>query len=156
MAAPADALIGIGTSIAFYSDTTSGTASTNAMIDSKLIDLDGPDWSATEINTSDQAITDRYMTYKQGMIDAGHVEATFEFDPALACPCEATPASAVGNHQGTLVITWPDLVPGAATGLYTYTCKAFCSGYAPSSPLDDKLTVRARFKLSGKPTVAST
>lgn len=139
---------GNGTTIAF------GTMGTNATFTAHLLDVTGPEYDRPAIDMSNQSSptaagvgnTDFSQVYREfapGVCDVGEVSVDIVYNPNDAPP--------VNEPKETITITWPPPFPGA-TASASFACQGFCTGFAQTTPWEDKMGARMVLKMSGAPT----
>jgi len=114
---------------------------------SEITGLVGPSYSQDTIETSHMATTNEFKTFIGGLKDGGEVTLDCQFDPAGgATQHDDLKTDLEGSAMGLYKITFPD----------TTTCifNALVTGWTPTEPLEDKLTLAVTFKVSAKPTWA--
>lgn len=77
-----------------------------------------------------------------GLKDGGEMSVDLNFVPGSATD-DLLVAMQAEDDKRPMQITFPN---GAV-----WEFEAFCTGYEPSAPVDDKMTATATFKVSGKP-----
>jgi predicted secreted protein len=100
-------------------------------------------YSRDAVDASHTQSPDQFREYIAGMMDAGEVSIELNFVPAAADEIVALVVAGKQNYQ----ILFP--------ARCTWTFAAICTNYQPSTPIDDKMTATATFKVSGKPTLAA-
>lgn len=83
-----------------------------------------------------------WREYIPGLKDGGEMSLDLNFVPG-----SATDDFMVAEQAVETVRPWEITFPNGAIWRFT----AFCSGYEPAVPVDDKMTATATFKVSGKP-----
>ena len=91
---------------------------------------------ATHLNSDDQ-----FREYIPGLMDAGEVSIELNFVPSASdVIVAALTASTIGQFKIT------------AQGGVNVVFKAIVTSYQAQSPVDDRMTASATFKVTGKPT----
>ncbi len=129
-------LDGFGTK--FY--RMSGTASTAV---AGVTSIGGPNTQGKDIDITDMDSTNGFMEFLPGIVDAGEVSLSLNFLKA-----EALNLYALYRTTGSYKIVWPDSSNLAMAG--------YLKSFGPETPHDDKATATAAFKISGKPTFATS
>lgn len=105
----------------------------------EIIDTTPPEISRESIDTTHTTTADGAMTFiPSDLIDYGEASVELNFDESEVPPIESA--------AETVVINFPS---GA-----TWTFSGFLTNYAPSAPIDDRMTASATLKVSGKITIA--
>lgn len=105
----------------------------------EIIDTTPPEMSRESIDTSHTTTPDGAMTFMPSdLIDYGEAQCELNFDEAASPP--------IDEDAETVVINFPS---GA-----TWTFEGFMTNYAPSAPIDDRMTASVTIKVSGKITIA--
>lgn len=95
---------------------------------------------ATHLNSDDQ-----FREYIPGLMDAGEVSIELNFVPSASdVIVAALTASTIGQFKIT------------AQGGVNVVFKAIVTSYQAQSPVDDRMTATATFKVTGKPTWAAS
>ncbi len=116
----------------------------------ELFNLSGPSLSMDTVQSTHTQSTGDYHEYLAGILEAGEVSAEVNFLPADATQTEAA-GILLDMKNRTLrnwEIIWTDSAPT------TWTFAAFCTGFEPSAPIDDRMTASITLKLSGDPTLS--
>lgn len=100
-------------------------------------------YSRDAVDASHTQSPDQFREYIAGMMDAGEVSLELNFVPSASDAIVALIVAGKQNYQ----ILFP--------GRCTWTFSAICTAYQPATPVDDKMTATATFKISGKPTLAA-
>lgn len=95
---------------------------------------------ATHLNSDDQ-----FREYVPGLMDAGEVTIEMNFIPAVS---DVIIAALTSASIGQFKIT--------AQGGVNCVFRAIVTAYQPQSPVDDRMTASATFKVTGKPTWAAS
>jgi len=97
--------------------------------------------SVDEIDVSDMASTDKWREFIPGLINAGEISVSINFDGTVA----STIITKVGVSD-----TWTILFSDSGAG--TFACSGFIKDVSFDNPVDDKVTGEVVIKLTGKPT----
>lgn len=124
-------------------DIGHGATLTFSTLTANIFSISGPGLAADAVETTHMGTTNGWRTFMQGLCDAGEVSFEANFDPDEDDPINLTTSA-------TLTVTWP--IPSGLSSGATWAATAFCTGYEPSAPVDDRMTVSLTFKLSGEVT----
>lgn len=111
----------------------------------EITNITPPQPTRDSIDASHELSPDSYREFIPGLVDAGEVSIEFNFVPDAAgfatmlTELATAGSSAVKNRR----IVFPD-------GSY-FQFSAFLTGVSPETPLDDKMSATATFKVTGKP-----
>lgn len=108
----------------------------------ETVTITPPNFTRDTVDATHMASPDKWREFIGGLRDAGEVTIELNFvpgGPAQDAIIAKFTADAVSNFR----ITFPNAE--------AWTFAAWCTGFAPEDPLEDKMTVTATFKLSGKP-----
>ncbi len=108
----------------------------------ELVSVDVSGLSANAVDVTHQGSTDGYREFLAGAKDPGEVETEVLMNGAGPLP----------GQKGTLTITFP--VPDGGTSGPSFSCEAILTEVSVGCPLDDRVTMTLRWKLTGKPTWA--
>ena len=129
---------------------TGCTVSFNAKAIGEILDISPPQESRSNVQTSHMGTTSSSHTFTPtDLIDWGSVviECAFDASDAFNGTSQAIEAVyALGTKS--MIITFAD----SATSTWTFDC--FLTGYEPSMPLEDRMTARLTFKVTGDVSVA--
>jgi hypothetical protein len=95
---------------------------------------------ATHLNSDDQ-----FREYVPGLMDAGEVTIEMNFIPSVS---DVIIAALTSASIGQFKIT--------AQGGANVVFRAIVTAYQPQSPVDDRMTASATFKVTGKPVWAAS
>ena len=94
----------------------------------------------THLNSDDQ-----FREYVPGLMDGGEVTLEMNYIPSVSdVIIAALTASTIGQFKIT------------AQGGANVVFRAIVTSYQPQSPVDDRMTASATFKITGKPTWAAS
>lgn len=128
--------------IGFGSALTVATSTGGTTGIGKIMNISGPDSSATEVETTTFDSTSRYETYVCGTIDPGSVRVDLLYSTTVASHKRL--ADMFKNAASrTYTVTYATTVMG--TDAFT----AFVSGLSRELPLKDKMTCQVSLKVSG-------
>lgn len=138
--AASNALIGFGADL-LQGDGGSPTE-TFTTLGVEIMSITPPGMSRDSIDVTHMSSPNTAREFIAGLIDSGEFTIEFNFIPATSDAVFTALQAARGNWQILLAnsIAW--------------TFAAFCTGYTPAVPLDDKMTASATFKVSGLPTLS--
>ena len=125
----ADVQITTGTTITF------GTSNFTA----DILDITPPPLSREAIDTSHQGTTNAKTFFPATLYDGGELTFDIHFDPSTTPP--------MNSAAETITILYPD-------GSYQ-EFDGFMTGYAPASPLENKMTGTVTVKVTGEIDFAS-
>ena len=131
--------IGYGITLSKEDTPASGTYTA---LDVEITSLTPPGMSRDAIDATHTTSPDTHREFIEGLIDGGEVGIEGNFT-AEASDVIATELLA---GKASFRITFPNT--------NTWTFDAFFTNFAPSAPIDDKMTFSATMKLSGKSTIA--
>jgi hypothetical protein len=118
----------------------SGTSSTAV---AGVTSIGGPGIEGDAIDISDMDSADGFREFAPGLVDAGDVELGLNYTKA-----EVAALHALWRATGTYKVVFPDSASWSFSG--------FLNGIENEAPHDDKITSDATFKISGKPTFATS
>jgi len=120
---------------------TAGTAVVN------VTNIDGPGLSADTIDVSAHDTGD-WRDYVSGPLDGGEITLRLNFDPGTATHGSATGllAEFTSRASESYALEFPDST--------VYTFSAYCTGFQPTAPFDEKLEATATLKITGEVTLA--
>jgi hypothetical protein len=101
-----------------------------------------PSYSRDAIDATHMASPNSFREYVAGLMDAGEASIELNYVPAVSDVIIAAMVAGVGQFR----ITHP-------AGI-TMTFNAIVTAWEPQLPIDDKMSLSATFKVSGKPTLA--
>lgn len=126
--------IGHGTTLKFVD---------SANVIGEVFNIDPFEISVDEIDVTTYASEDKYREYMAGLLEPGEISFECHIDESDAGQNEAI--AALGGAAESFELEFPSAVA-------KWEFDAYVSGYAPSSPLDDKMTATITLKLTGKST----
>lgn len=104
----------------------------------EIIDVTLPEQTREPIDTTHTTTTNGIMTFMPSdLIDSGELQVELNFDETASPP--------IDSAAETCTITF-----GSAT---TWAASAFMTSYAPSAPIDDRMTASCTIKFSGAITI---
>ncbi len=110
----------------------------------EVTELTPPELSRDSVDFTHMGSPDRHREFKPGLSDAGEVSLTYNLVPGLADD------AAIATHLATNdVEQWRIVFPNGAQ----LNMSAFATRHARATPMDDKMTGSATFKVSGKPVL---
>ena len=113
-----------------------------------LESISGPSMSADEIDITTHDSEDGFREFIQGLKDPGEVTVEGYF-----MPTEDSHTDLIDVYESGDVTDFKIIFPDASDTEFTF--KAFVTEVEIESPLDDKTTFSASFKLTGKPSLGS-
>ncbi|MGE4321926.1 MAG: phage tail tube protein [Sphingobium sp.] len=139
MAATADDTdIGFGT--LFRKKTGASTYQTLA----EVVEFEPPETTIDSVEFTHMSSPDRWREYKPGLKDAGETTLTYNLIPGEADDDMVTDAIEAGGLS-----EWRIEYPNGAT----LDIKGFFTSHSRATPLEDRMTGAATFKISGKPAL---
>jgi hypothetical protein len=107
----------------------------------EVFDITPPSLAREVIDTSDALPPSSWREFMPGMKDGGELSVELNFVPGAAfASLEAEMATSMIAHRRLLF-------PNGAS----YPFYAFVTGMQPKTPITDRMTVAAKFKVSGEP-----
>lgn len=106
----------------------------------EVVSLTPPQFSRDAVDATHMQSPSRFREYVAGLMDAGEVQIEINYIPSLTHVIMTAMTAGVGQFQ----ITHPS---GIMMRFY-----AVVTSFAPSLPIDDKMSATATFKISGLPT----
>lgn len=134
-----DAILGYG--ITYAISTTTGGSTYTAL--GEVTDIELPSDEVDEVDVTHYGSPDRTREYIAGLIATGEAGFTINWIPGNATDLVLRDLRISGetrNHR----VTFPNAV--------YVTFPAFIKGYAPSAPIDDKLSAQFTVKKAGAET----
>jgi len=132
------------TDIGFGTTLSKKTTGTTYVALAEVTELTAPELSRDSVEFTHMLSPDRYREFKPGLIDAGEVGITYNLIPGLADD------AVIATHLGTkLVEGWRITFPNGAT----LDFNGFATAHGRATPMEDKMTGSATFKISGKPVL---
>ena len=110
----------------------------------EVTELSPPELSRDSVDFTHFGSPDRHREFKPGLSDAGEVALTYNLVPGLAD--DATIATHVATNA---VEAWRIVFPNGAK----LDFNGFATRHGRATPMDDKMTGSATFKVSGKPVL---
>ena len=111
-----------------------------------ITNLSGPSESLTMLDST--SLADSTMTRIAGLIDAGEVSLTIDYDPDVVVHASIRTALTT-RASAVFVISWPD-----AAAVTTFTFTGYVSSFAPSADTNGKLTAAVTITITGAITAA--
>jgi predicted secreted protein len=127
------------------------TGSGSYAVIANVSDLSGPSRSREAIEVTAHDSPDKYREFVKGLKDGGEVSATLNFDPGDTTHLALDADFEEDDLRNYQIVA----LPGEADEL-TCTFSALITDLSDSYPIDDKMSREVTFKISGKPTFAST
>lgn len=107
----------------------------------EVIRVKPPSYSRDAVEATNMDSADSFREYVAGLMDGGEVQIELNYVPATSDVLVAAMVAGAGNFQ----ITMPNGVK--------FQFRAIVTSYEPDTPLEDRMTASATFKISGKPTL---
>lgn len=110
----------------------------------EITSITPPGYSRDAIDATHMQSADEFREYIAGLMDAGEVQLDLNYVAQVADAFVAAVIAGKRNYQ-VIVEGTPDV---------TFTFAGICTNYAPTAPVDGKMTASATFKVSGKPVLS--
>lgn len=110
----------------------------------EVTELNPPELSRDSVDFTHHGSPDRHREFKPGLSDAGEVSITYNLVPGLLD--DAVIATYLASNSVEL---WEIRFPNGAVLAYN----GFATAHGRATPMDDKMTGSATFKVSGKPVL---
>ena len=137
-ATAAETDIGFGTIIA------KKTAPDTYVTLAEVVEFNPPETTRDSVDFTHMASPEGWREYKPGLKDAGEVTLVYNLIPGEADD------DVIADHLATkLVDEWRVTYPNGAT----LVVKMFATSHQHATPMEDKMTGSATFKISGKPVL---
>ena len=120
----------------------------------EITDLSGPGLARDAVEATHTASTNRWREFLAGLKDGGEVSLTMNHLPNNATQ-DATSGGLVGEFatvDGDTVGNWKLTFP--VSPAVSWTFPAILTAFEPATPIDDRMTATATFKIAGEPTLA--
>lgn len=138
------AKIGLGTTVGYETTPGSGTYTTVG----EVIEFSPPASSMDTVDATDFSHSDGHRRFIAGLIDAGEITVTFNFDPALSV------YGAIDTiYKSRVIRKWRFAYAGSTVNTVV---DAFVTGLSRAVPMDDKMTMEITLKVSGTMTEAAS
>ena len=136
--------IGLGTTIG-YEATPGGAVYTTL---GEVFDFSGTSSSLDTVDVTDFSHTDGHRRFIAGLIDAGEITFTLNFDPAL------TVYGALDTlYKARVERKWKFTYAGSTVNTVV---NAICTGLGRAVPIDDRMSVEVSLKVTGTMTEAAS
>jgi len=110
----------------------------------EVTELNLPETARDSIDFSHFGSPDAHREFKPGLSDGGELSLTYNLVPGLADD------AVIAAHLGARTVDdWRVVFPNGAQ----LNIKAFATAHGRATPMDDKMTGSATFKVSGKPVL---
>lgn len=110
----------------------------------EVTELTPPEMSRDSVDFTHHGSSDKHREFKPGLTDAGEVGVTYNLVPGLADD------AVIAAHCATdAVEAWRIVFPNGAK----LDFRGFATAHARATPMEDKMTGSATFKVSGKPVL---
>lgn len=110
----------------------------------EVTELSPPELSRDSIDFTHHGSPDRHREFKPGLSDAGELTLNYILVPGLADDLVITTHLATNAVEG-----WRIVFPNGAQ----LNFNGFATAHGRATPMDDKMTGSATFKVSGKPVL---
>lgn len=109
-----------------------------------VVEIEGPEIERETIDVTAHDSANRWRDFIGGLVDAGEVTATVNYDPSKHDSLVADFEDSEPRNYKMVFPTSPEV---------TWSFAAVLTGFSPSAPHDDKLSAELTWKVSGKPTI---
>jgi len=110
----------------------------------EVTELNPPELSRDSVDFTHHGSPDRHREFKPGLSDAGEVSLTYNLVPGLADD------AVIATHLASNAVeAWRIVFPNGAQ----LNFKGFATAHGRATPMDDKMTGSATFKVTGKPVL---
>lgn len=110
----------------------------------EMTELNPPETARDSVEFTHFASPEGWKEFKPGLSDAGEVSLTYNLVPGLFDD------KVIHDHLATRTVeTWRIQFPNGAK----LDVKAFATAHGRATPIDDRMTGSATFKVTGKPTL---
>jgi predicted secreted protein len=141
MAATADET-DIGFGITFARKTSTNTYQVLA----EVVEFNPPETTRDAVDFTHHGSPERWREFKPGLKDAGETTLVYNLIPG-----EADDDVIADHFASNAVDDWRVTYPNGAT----LDIRGFATSHSHATPLDDKMTGSATFKISGKPVLTA-
>ena len=114
-----------------------------------VANISGPGLAADTEDVTSMESTGAWEEHVVTLLRSGEVTVDLVFDP-LAATHKYASGGMVYDLASRTAVTYSIVFPGAVT--WSFSC--FVTGWEPNAPVDGALTVAAKLKLTGAPTLA--
>lgn len=114
-----------------------------------VTNISGPGISADTEDVTSMESTGAWEEHVVTLLRSGEISVDLAFDPA-----GATHKNASGGMLYDLISRTAQTYSIVFPGSVTWSFSAFVTGWEPSAPVDGALTVAAKMKITGAPTLA--
>lgn len=123
------------------------TATTSITALAEITSISGPGMEAGDIDISHMASPDGFREFISGLVDAGQIDVELNYTAD-----EATNLQSYWRTNKTWGVEFPDSTSTTAGDRSQFTFGGYLKSTGYEIPLDDKASVAASVKISGKPT----
>ncbi|WP_267348139.1 phage tail tube protein [Sphingomonas sp. GM_Shp_2] len=110
----------------------------------EITEINPPEMNRDSVQFTHHSSPDGFHEFKPGLADAGEVSVTYNLVPGLADD------AVIATHFASRIVEgWSITFPNGAT----LDFNGFATSHGRATPLDDKMTGSATFKISGKPVM---
>lgn len=146
--AATNALIGLGIQLA----RGDGGSPESFTAIAEVLNLSFPSLTKDQVEATHTDSPDGFREYIPGLKDGGEMTATMNFLPNNATQNNTSGGLLNDFINQTTPRNFRITVPGSPQTTWTFL--ATVTGYAPATPLDDRMTLDVTFKVAGAPTIA--
>lgn len=119
----------------------------------EVIDITPPSMTKDQVEATHTDSPNAFREFIAGLKDGGQCSLTCNFLPNNATQNQTAGGLLDEFISQSLPSNWRITFPGSPQ--MTWTFRATVIGYAPATPLDDRMTLVVTFKVAGAPTVAT-
>ncbi len=110
----------------------------------EVVEFNPPEMTRDSAEFTHMSSPDRWREYKPGLRDGGEVSLTYNLIPG-----EADDDTIADSFATDLVEEWQVAYPNGAT----LDIRGFFTAHSAATPIGERMTGAATFKISGKPTL---
>jgi hypothetical protein len=132
-----------------FGSVLSYTSTTGEINIAQIQNIDGPDGSPTDVDTTTLDSSTNFRTFARGPVDPGNVSMTLVYDPA------ADSHKRLGTLYSSGTAKTFTIYHGSSTG-DSDAITAYVASMSRAIPLDDVITCDVTLKVSGDPVYTTT
>lgn len=134
------------TDIGFGTTLSKKTTGTTYIVLAEVTELTSPEMARDAVEFTHMRSPEGWREFKPGLKDAGEFGIVYNLIPGAADD------AVVADHiEADAVDAWRITFPNGAT----LDAKAFATAHGRATPIDDRMTGSATFKISGKPVLTA-
>nr|WP_047166903.1 phage tail tube protein [Sphingomonas sp. Y57] len=122
------------------------TGASTYVVLAEVVEFNPPEMTRDSVEFTHFSSPDRWREYKPGLRDGGEVSLTYNLIPG-----EADDDQVADSFAGDVVEEWQVEYPNGAK----LDIKGFFTAHSAATPINDRMTGGATFKISGKPTITA-